>query len=162
MKGFFLSLFRKLNSRKASRGFGLVETVIAMVVIGVVTASALSIVLSANVTYAKEKQKQEAQYTVDAALECFKFSDDYGEDSQFANAMSLYNIIRSDDELFTYTYDASFQHHIYRYTRHGYSVEIRITEAAEGGRDYFRAAIIDPETNGEKWSLEYYKGGLAT
>ena len=60
---------------KNNKGFSVVEVVIAMVVVSLVTATALSI-LSLSAAHSKTTTyKIDAQYLVSDAVECFKVSD---------------------------------------------------------------------------------------
>ena len=65
-----------MNQTTRNRGFSIMETVIALVVIVLVTAAALSITLSAISARVKMSNYSEAQDFAHNVLECFKAADD--------------------------------------------------------------------------------------
>lgn len=60
---------------KNKKGFSIVEVVIAMTVIAIVSATALTIVLSSADNTRAAMYKSDAQYLVADAIECFKVSE---------------------------------------------------------------------------------------
>ena len=68
-----------MNKTKRNRGFSIMETVIALVVIVMVTAAALSITMAAISARVKMSNYSEAQDFAHNVLECFKAADDEDE-----------------------------------------------------------------------------------
>ena len=73
-----------MNHTKRNRGFSIMETVIALVVIVLVTAAALSITMAAISARVKMSNYSEAQDFAHNVLECFKAAD---SNTEFENNM---------------------------------------------------------------------------
>lgn len=96
----------KTNNKK--RGFSIMEAVIALAVIVLVTAAALTVVLAAISARVKAVNKSEAQNFAYNVWECFKVSDDIGEfeaNVKFAEGVKLDEPTpdASGNQVYTYT-----------------------------------------------------------
>lgn len=74
-----------MNHTKRNRGFSIMETVIALVVIVLVTAAALSITMAAISARVKMSNYSEAQDFAHNVLECFKAAKDDNVDDRISN-----------------------------------------------------------------------------
>ena len=74
-----------MNHTKRNRGFSIMETVIALVVIVLVTAAALSITMAAISARVKMSNYSEAQDFAHNVLECFKAADGADEAEKIDN-----------------------------------------------------------------------------
>ena len=91
-----------MNHIKRNRGFSIMETVIALVVIVLVTAAALSITMAAISARVKMSNYSEAQDFAHNVLECFKAAD--GED-EFRQNVEFAGYEDMSGAASTYTYD---------------------------------------------------------
>lgn len=129
-----------MNHIKRNRGFSIMETVIALVVIVLVTAAALSITMAAISARVKMSNYSEAQDFAHNVLECFKAADD--KDKFESNVgFAGYELPSPVDS--TYTYSA------------GNKFEAEITADFASGK----FAITVNDSNGtEIISFTYQKG----
>ena len=92
-----------MNKTTRNRGFSIMETVIALVVIVLVTAAALSITLSAISARVKMSNYREAQDFAHNVLECFKAADG---DTEFENNVGFAGYEFPSRVAYTYRYNA--------------------------------------------------------
>lgn len=100
----------KINNKK--RGFSIMEAVIALAVIVLVTAAALTVVLAAISARVKAVNKSEAQNFAYNVWECFKVSDDIGDfenNVEFAcDGLNLRDYIAEENgNTASYSYDST-------------------------------------------------------
>jgi len=134
-----------MNKTTRNRGFSIMETVIALVVIVMVTAAALSITMAAISARVKMSNYSEAQDFAHNVLECFKAAD---TNIEFENNMK---------DVAGYEYeDISEAPSIYKYKVEN-KFEAEIIAAFADDNDYFKITVND--NNGtEIIEFEYTKG----
>lgn len=157
MKKFLLGFKKK---SRPSRGFSMVEVVIAMTVIVAVTISAISVVMSGINVEADVDRRFEAQTIVGNAIECFKVTDDYeGKSSTLARTLHFYD----NYEFETNVPDEGEAPEGRRYAkftfdRPTYIVAITVFYNEVGARDKLFASVVEKETNDVIFQTEYEKG----
>lgn len=130
-----------MNHTKRNRGFSIMETVIALVVIVLVTAAALSITMAAISARVKMSNYSEAQDFAHNVLECFKAAD--GEDEFRLNVEFAGYELSGAASTYTYKVENKF--------------EAEIIAAFDVDGDYFHITVND--SNGtEIISFTYQKG----
>lgn len=87
----------RLRSRK---GLSLVEVMVALAVIAIISAAALSLVVSSSRLDAKSVKTAKVMMAAENALECFRYADDTGE---FKNLLNETDAVYTsqDDKLVT-------------------------------------------------------------
>ena len=134
-----------MNHIKRNRGFSIMETVIALVVIVLVTAAALSITMAAISARVKMSNYSEAQDFAHNVLECFKAADNNTEfESNMKDVAGYeYDDMSAEPSIYTYKVENKF--------------EAEIIAAFDVDVDYFQITVND--TNGtEIISFTYQKG----
>ncbi len=144
------------KKRKASRGFSLVEVVIAMAVITVVTVSAISLVLSGNTVTARSNRLFEAQTAAKNVIECFKVTDDFeGKESAFCRALNYFSSSIDYESGSASTY--SFAQYTLDYSTFVLRATVYYDDAAQ--RDRIFIYVTEKESNDRLFQIEYEKGG---
>lgn len=141
------SKVRQANSRPRSwsrRGFGILETIIAMTVIVLVSATAITIVLSSIRMTQKTVDREKAEYFSHDSIEAFRISED---EAGFKNLMEFagYNLTEDGTGGYTYAFDSGY--------------EATITADYTQARPTFQIRVMDGEEE-----ITYYtfsKGGAA-
>ena len=134
-----------MNHTKRNRGFSIMETVIALVVIVLVTAAALSITMAAISARVKMSNYSEAQDFAHNVLECFKAADNNTEfESNMKDVAGYeYEDMSAEPSIYTYKVENKF--------------EAEIIAAFDVDGDYFHITVND--SNGtEIISFTYQKG----
>lgn len=127
-----------------SRGFSIVEAVVAMVVIATVTAAAISIVLSSLRTAEKTAERERAEYFSADTVEAFRVSEN---DAAFEDIMQFAG----------YTLTKTADGYIYEFES-GYTGEIRADYSA--ARPALEVWVLD-EDGDEITRHAFTKGGGA-
>ena len=138
----------KTNNKK--RGFSIMEAVIALAVIVLVTAAALTVVLAAISARVKAVNKSEAQNFAYNVWECFKVSDNIGDfetNVKFAEG--------EDVELKEQAPDAS-GNQVYTYTSEKNKFTAKITVDFISGEFYI---YVENNKTEEIVSFDYIKEG---
>ena len=114
---------------KSKGGFTILEVVIAMAIIAIVTATAASIMTSAQKSMARSQKSVLAANDIANINECFKYTvcesgriDDFEKAVVFALGMA--------SEGFTPTTDGDYKF-IYELTRDGYVITVTVTTGTE-------------------------------
>ena len=94
-----------MNHTKRNRGFSIMETVIALVVIVLVTAAALSITMAAISARVKMSNYSEAQDFAHNVLECFKAADDNEDFEKYVAEVAKYTGMQEEIEDKKYSFD---------------------------------------------------------
>lgn len=138
---------RQANSPLRNRGgFGLVEVMVAMAVIAIVTAAAVTIVMSSVRTSQKNRDQERAEYFSADAIEAFRISDDA---ASFINVMEFAGYTLTEEgDLYIYAFD------------NGYSAEVKAEYTSASGRPQLSVSVKDGEGN-EVSSRSFTKGGGA-
>lgn len=135
-----------MNKIRSKKGYSLVEAIIALAVVVVVSATALSISLSSLATKVRAVNRSYAQEFADNALECFKAADNYGE---FENLVAYVEGAALDGE------DGEYK---YVFEKKNFVADIKVQFIE--GRDTFEIKVR--ETNGlDIISFNYEKGDLS-
>ena len=98
----------KRNTLKRKRGFALAETVIALTVVLMVSAAALTMIMSSILVKTTSIIETEARGFASDALECFKVSDDHDafkENLEFAVGKPLTDRNDADPNAYQYVFD---------------------------------------------------------
>ena len=135
---------------KNNKGFSVVEVVIAMVVVSLVTATALSI-LSLSAAHSKTTTyKIDAQYLVSDAVECFKVSDTADE---FYDALVFRGGWRS------YSKSDEGEQFYFIINNSGYLVQVKTNYSDQSENSLF-IVVTDPANNNDIVAeLTYRKAG---
>ena len=67
------------NSNKLKRGISLIEVVIAIFIITLISASAVSLIITANKNDQKNIRDTEIALATKTVVDCFNYADDYSE-----------------------------------------------------------------------------------
>ena len=101
-----------MNKTTRNRGFSIMETVIALVVIVMVTAAALSITMAAISARVKMSNYSEAQDFAHNVLECFKAADDKEEFEYDVKVVAGYELTPGEPSTYTYSAGNKFTAYI--------------------------------------------------
>lgn len=125
----------RLRSRK---GLSLVEVMVALAVIAIISAAALSLVVSSSRLDAKSVKTAKVMMAAENALECFRYANNTKELSDLLNETGTF-YISPDGKLVT--------------SANGYVIHITVDET------YNKLTFIAYETNdeGKKTNEEIYK-----
>ena len=129
-----------MNKLKKNRGFSIAETAIALAIIAIVTAAALTVVMASISARVKATNISEAQDFAHNMLECFKAADNIDE---FENNVRFAEGLEWPDDETNYEYTADNK----------FSADIKAN--CDDGN--FSITVVD--TKGEEIiSFEYTKG----
>ena len=110
---------------KSKGGFTILEVVIAMAIIAIVTATAASIMTSAQKSMARSQKSVLAANDIANITECFKYTVGKGRDiDEFRQAVAFAFGLASEG--FTPTTDG-----VYELTRDGYVITVTVTTGTE-------------------------------
>lgn len=110
---------------RSKRGFTILEVVIAMAIIAIVTATAASIMTSAQKSMARSQKSVLAANDIANITECFKYTVGEGElIDEFEQAVAFAFGLASEG--FTPTTDG-----VYELTRDGYVITVTVTTGTE-------------------------------
>lgn len=108
----------------SKRGFTILEVVIAMAIIAIVTATAASIMTSAQKSMARSQKSVLAANDIANITECFKYTVGEGRDiDKFQQAVVFAFGLASEG--FTPTTDGVY--YVYELTRDGYVITVTVT-----------------------------------
>ena len=114
---------------KSKGGFTILEVVIAMAIIAIVTATAASIMTSAQKSMARSQKSVLAANDIANITECFKYTVGEGRDiDDFQQAVVFAFGLASEG--FTPTADGEYKL-IYELTRDGYVITVTVTTGTE-------------------------------
>ena len=114
---------------KSKGGFTILEVVIAMAIIAIVTATAASIMTSAQKSMARSQKSVLAANDIANITECFKYTVGEGRDiEKFQQAVEF--AFGLAPEGFTPTTDGDYKF-IYELTRDGYVITVTVTTGTE-------------------------------
>lgn len=131
--------------KRCSRGFSLAEAVIALTVVALVSASALTVVLAARMARHTSANIAEAQAFAKNALVCFQATDFSEGDGEFLSYMSFAegaNMLTVGTR--TYRYVSA---------KHKFEATVKLTDTK------FVISIVDVEDGKSLVSFDYEKGG---
>ena len=134
--------------RKQKRGFTVAELVIAMAVILIVTATALTVVFTSRTAGARALCRADAVRFSENVWECFKASDNTTE---FLDAIKF-----AEGE--TPAYDEATGIYTWTSPRHGYTATVKLDYDVP--RPTLSVFVV--EDGDELLSFEYEKGGTAS
>lgn len=137
------------KEKKRKSGFSIVEVVIALAVVVIVTASALSIVMAAISARVKTVNRSEAQNFAHNMWECFKASEngtEFESNVKFAYEGLELNKDPDDETKYTYTSDKN-------------NFEATITVNFLDAKSTFDIVVKDVKNDEEIVSFSYTKGG---
>ena len=126
--------------KRAKRGFSIFEVVIAMVVVGVCTATTISVIEKSRDLSSKSFYYYEARALADNTLEVFKFAEN---DEQFVSGLG-YLDQRYTREGYLYYYENSL-----------YRVEVTVVFNEYNGKSTFKA--VGYQANGHQLFKFYYE-----
>ena len=113
---------------KSKGGFTILEVVIAMAIIAIVTATAASIMTSAQKSMARSQKSVLAANDIANITECFKYTVGEGRDiDDFQQAVVFAFGLASEG--FTPTTDGVY--YVYELTRDGYVITVTVTTGTE-------------------------------
>lgn len=113
---------------KSKGGFTILEVVIAMAIIAIVTATAASIMTSAQKSMARSQKSVLAANDIANITECFKYTVGEGEGiDEFKQAVVFAFGLASEG--FTPTTDGVYD--VYELTRDGYVITVTVTTGTE-------------------------------
>lgn len=113
---------------KSKGGFTILEVVIAMAIIAIVTATAASIMTSAQKSMARSQKSVLAANDIANITECFKYTVGEGRDiDKFQQAVVFAFGLASEG--FTPTTDGVY--YVYELTRDGYVITVTVTTRTE-------------------------------
>lgn len=113
---------------RSKRGFTILEVVIAMAIIAIVTATAASIMTSAQKSMARSQKSVLAANDIANITECFKYTVGEGRDiDKFQQAVVFAFGLASEG--FTPTTDGVY--YVYELTRDGYVITVTVTTRTE-------------------------------
>lgn len=113
---------------KSKGGFTILEVVIAMAIIAIVTATAASIMTSAQKSMARSQKSVLAANDIANITECFKYTVGKGRDiDKFQQAVEFAFGLASEG--FTPTTDGVYD--VYELTRDGYVITVTVTTGTE-------------------------------
>lgn len=113
---------------KSKGGFTILEVVIAMAIIAIVTATAASIMTSAQKSMARSQKSVLAANDIANITECFKYTVGEGRDiEKFQQAVEFAFGLASEG--FTPTTDGVY--YVYELTRDGYVITVTVTTGTE-------------------------------
>lgn len=113
---------------KSKGGFTILEVVIAMAIIAIVTATAASIMTSAQKSMARSQKSVLAANDIANITECFKYTVGKGRDiDKFKQAVVFAFGLASEG--FTPTTDGVY--YVYELTRDGYVITVTVTIGTE-------------------------------
>ena len=113
---------------KSKGGFTILEVVIAMAIIAIVTATAASIMTSAQKSMARSQKSVLAANDIANITECFKYTVGEGRDiDKFKQAVVFAFGLASEG--FTPTTDGVY--YVYELTRDGYVITVTVTTRTE-------------------------------
>lgn len=113
---------------KSKGGFTILEVVIAMAIIAIVTATAASIMTSAQKSMARSQKSVLAANDIANITECFKYTVGEGRDiDKFQQAVVFAFGLASEG--FTPTTDGVY--YVYELTRDGYVITVTVTTGTE-------------------------------
>lgn len=114
---------------KSKGGFTILEVVIAMAIIAIVTATAASIMTSAQKSMARSQKSVLAANDIANITECFKYTVcESGNIDDFEKAVAFAFGLASEG--FTTTTDGDYKF-IYELTRDGYVITVTVTTGTE-------------------------------
>ena len=116
---------------KSKGGFTILEVVIAMAIIAIVTATAASIMTSAQKSMARSQKSVLAANDIANITECFKYTVGEGRDiDDFQQAVVFAFGLASEG--FTPTTDGVYDvYDVYELTRDGYVITVTVTTGTE-------------------------------
>lgn len=100
----------KLNSRnnRRSRGFTVVELVVAMAVILIVSATAISLINTQNTVYLRTLQTVEATNMAENAIECFRYAGSENFKAVYEKSLNQITLVDDTDNGKTdYTFETN-------------------------------------------------------
>lgn len=118
---------------KSKGGFTILEVVIAMAIIAIVTATAASIMTSAQKSMARSQKSVLAANDIANITECFKYTVTVGEGSDIDKFQKFQQAVvfafGLASEGFTPTTDGVYD--VYELTRDGYVITVTVTTGTE-------------------------------
>lgn len=134
----------RLNSKgkRGSRGFTVVELVVAMAIIVIVSATAIGLVNSQNGIYLRTTQTVEATNMAENAIECFRFAVENPDADGGVN--------KAFEDSFSKTFE-TVPENLYEFESNGMKINITITESESNNNEYkYKIDFNATDINGGK------------